>query len=245
VRDLLVSEVFGPTFQGEGAHTGRRAAFVRLGTCNLHCNWCDTPYTWAFDKRHAEMHHTKKQYDPKKELVRRSADSIYAELSTILPSGGCVVLTGGEPMLQQGLWWPLVDQLLTTGKYCVEVETAGTIQPDADWWVDYVHWNVSPKLAHSGNELDLRYRPEVLKALAGHCHVLFKFVVQNKADFSEIEYICHQCGIERSQVWIMPEGINATGQLKSMKEIASETLMRGFNLSPRLHVLLWDDERGR
>lgn len=44
VRDLLVSEVFGPTVQGEGKHCGRIAAFVRLGGCNLHCRWCDTPY---------------------------------------------------------------------------------------------------------------------------------------------------------------------------------------------------------
>ena len=43
---LPLSEVFGPTFQGEGPHAGRRCAFVRLGGCNLSCEWCDTPYTW-------------------------------------------------------------------------------------------------------------------------------------------------------------------------------------------------------
>ena len=32
---LVVSEVFGPTFQGEGPSLGQRAAFVRLGRCNL------------------------------------------------------------------------------------------------------------------------------------------------------------------------------------------------------------------
>ena len=34
---LLVAEIFGPTFQGEGFSLGRRAAFVRLGRCNLDC----------------------------------------------------------------------------------------------------------------------------------------------------------------------------------------------------------------
>lgn len=40
---LPLSEVFGPTFQGEGPHTGRPAVFVRLGHCNLACNWCMAP----------------------------------------------------------------------------------------------------------------------------------------------------------------------------------------------------------
>jgi hypothetical protein len=43
---LPVSEVFGPTFQGEGALRGAGASFIRLGGCNLTCRDCDTPYTW-------------------------------------------------------------------------------------------------------------------------------------------------------------------------------------------------------
>ncbi len=61
---LLVAEVFGPTFQGEGFSLGCRAAFVRLGRCNLDCGqgagatWaCDTPYTWDWAR-----------YDPAVEL---------------------------------------------------------------------------------------------------------------------------------------------------------------------------------
>ena len=40
-----VSEVFGPTLQGEGPHAGRPCHFIRLGGCNLSCSWCDTPYS--------------------------------------------------------------------------------------------------------------------------------------------------------------------------------------------------------
>lgn len=45
-HSLVVSEVFGPTHQGEGPHAGQLCAFVRLMGCNLSCSWCDTPYTW-------------------------------------------------------------------------------------------------------------------------------------------------------------------------------------------------------
>ena len=52
--DLVVAEIFGPTWQGEGPSAGQVAAFVRLGLCNLTCAWCDTAYTWdrsRFDLR--------------------------------------------------------------------------------------------------------------------------------------------------------------------------------------------------
>ena len=42
---MVISEIFH-SIQGEGPTTGRPAVFVRLGMCNLQCNFCDTPYTW-------------------------------------------------------------------------------------------------------------------------------------------------------------------------------------------------------
>src|SRR5690625_5516627 len=41
-----LNAVFGPTYQGEGPHTGTRCHFIRLGRCQLSCAWCDTPDTW-------------------------------------------------------------------------------------------------------------------------------------------------------------------------------------------------------
>jgi len=39
VRHLNVNEIFGPTIQGEGPHTGRLVGFLRLAGCNLACTW--------------------------------------------------------------------------------------------------------------------------------------------------------------------------------------------------------------
>ncbi len=76
---LLVSEVFGPTFQGEGFSLGRRAAFVRLGRCNLDCGkgagatWaCDTPYTWDWER-----------YDPAAELAEVTVDEVVARVAAM------------------------------------------------------------------------------------------------------------------------------------------------------------------
>src|SRR3954451_18718764 len=99
---LVVSEVFGPTFQGEGRSLGRRCGFVRLGRCNLACTWCDTKYTWDWS-----------QYDPSVELRRRTVDEVVADLAAMdVPM---VVITGGEPLLQQRAMAALVQQCKERG----------------------------------------------------------------------------------------------------------------------------------
>jgi 7-carboxy-7-deazaguanine synthase len=41
---ILISEIFGPTIQGEGSLVGRPTVFVRTGGCDYRCDWCDTLY---------------------------------------------------------------------------------------------------------------------------------------------------------------------------------------------------------
>lgn len=44
-RLLPVAEDFY-TIQGEGFHAGRPAYFIRLGGCDVGCEWCDAKYAW-------------------------------------------------------------------------------------------------------------------------------------------------------------------------------------------------------
>src|SRR5882762_8325214 len=103
---LAVSEIFGPTWQGEGSSIGKRCYFLRLGGCNQHCVWCDTPYTWDWTGRNGTV------YDPKREIRKYTPDDIVAELNRMLPdwelnddwrrmNPKMLVISGGEPMLQQ------------------------------------------------------------------------------------------------------------------------------------------------
>ncbi|RWD90497.1 MAG: 7-carboxy-7-deazaguanine synthase QueE, partial [Mesorhizobium sp.] len=41
---IRISEIFGPTVQGEGPLIGRPTVFVRTGGCDYRCRWCDTLY---------------------------------------------------------------------------------------------------------------------------------------------------------------------------------------------------------
>ena len=35
------------SLQGEGAHAGRSAFFIRLASCEVKCSWCDTKNSWS------------------------------------------------------------------------------------------------------------------------------------------------------------------------------------------------------
>lgn len=228
---LTVSEVFGPTFQGEGPSLGRRAGFVRLGRCNLACTWCDTPYTWDWQR-----------FDPKVELTERSADDVAEQIEAMRVP--LVVVTGGEPLLQQSHLPPLLDRLRATD-HEIEVETAGTIAPAGDVVERADRFNVSPKLASSGNPTERRYRPDVLRAFVATSKAIFKFVAMSQADLDEVARIVGDAGIDASAVWIMPEGTDAPTVTQRLQELADEVAARGWNITTRLHVVLWGDERGR
>lgn len=225
---LVVSEVFGPTWQGEGPSLGRRAGFVRLGRCGLACTFCDTPYTWRWE-----------DHDPAVELTTRDVAGILEELAAM--DVGLVVVTGGEPLLQQSHLPPLLRPLLARGVE-VEIETAGVIAPTPEV-VDLVtRFNVSPKLANSGNELDRRYRPEALRALQATGKAAFKFVAVDGNDLDEIAAMVDRCGL--TNVWVMPEGTDPATIVDRSRALVDPVLARGWNLTTRLHVLLWGDRRG-
>lgn len=202
---------------------------MRLGRCNLDCTWCDTPYTWDWDR-----------YDPARELRRESVAIILAQLDAMAPE--IVAVTGGEPLLQQRRLIPLLQGCAARG-WPVEVETNGTVTPDNRLVALVQQWNVSPKLANSGVPLDKRIRPEALASLRTTGAAVFKFVATQAADLDEVRDLVEAHELE--PVWIMPEGTDPTTLLEHTRQLAGPVLDRGWNLTPRFHVLLWGDERGR
>jgi organic radical activating enzyme len=223
MTQLVVSEVFGPTVQGEGPSLGRRAGFVRLGRCNLACSWCDTPYTWDWSR-----------FDPAVELSRVDVAGVIAAVEAMdVPM---VVVTGGEPLLQQTALLGLFEAM--AGRWRIEIETAGTIAPKPELVALVDQFNVSPKLANSGNALAQRLRPDVLRAFMDTGQAVFKFVVAGVDDLDEV------AGFGVGPVWIMPEGTSAAVLHERLAALADAVIERGWNLTTRLHVELWGDKRG-
>jgi organic radical activating enzyme len=231
---LVVSEVFGPTWQGEGPSLGRLAGFVRLGRCNLDCGrgqgatWsCDTSYTWDWDR-----------HDPAVELREATPDEVVARLDAM--GVDLVVVTGGEPLLQQRQLGPLLSAIKERG-WRVEVETNGTVAPGPGrGLVD--QFNVSPKLANSGVERDRRYKPDVLRSFQATGAAIYKFVAAGPEDLHEVDAMVAECGLE--PVWVMPAGTDAATLGERTRALADAVLARRWNLTSRLHVVVWGDRRG-
>lgn len=236
-RDTLtVSEVFGPTLQGEGPYTGRQVGFIRLGGCNLHCSWCDTPYTWDASR-----------YDLRAELGRRTVASVLAHVDAM--DVDTVVISGGEPLLQQKqpAWGLLLARLARVGVE-IHVETNGTIAPSQATHRYVEHFSVSPKLAHAGDPEDQRIVPEVLEAyrrIADSGAGIFKFVARTRRDLLDIAQLVQDHQLDHRTVWVMPEGTTTEEVLAGSRELVGDVLAAGFNFTTRLHTLIWGQERAR
>ena len=224
---LLVSEIF-ESVQGEGVSLGVPSVFLRLAHCNLRCGWCDTKYTWDW--------HT---YDIRKEVHEYSLDQTVDTLQRLRPRN--LVVTGGEPLLQQTA---LVSLLRRLEGWTSEVETAGTLVPDTQLTAIITRWNVSPKLDNSGNPTDKRLRPEALRAFAALPNASFKFVLTAASDLAEVSDLIARFNLPSERVMLMPEATEA-GRLNALAQDLVEACMQhGYRLSYRLHVALWGDERG-
>ena len=143
VRPGYLSEIF-VSFQGEGAHVGRRHLFVRLSGCNLRCSYCDTPdslersagYT-VYRERGAE-----RWKNP------ASPVDVAALVTTILaedPPIDAIAITGGEPLTQS----EFLADFLRTGRFSVPIllETNGVLPlrlPHVLPFVDIVSMDVKP-----------------------------------------------------------------------------------------------------
>ncbi|MDX2135018.1 MAG: 7-carboxy-7-deazaguanine synthase QueE [Saprospiraceae bacterium] len=235
------------TIQGEGRNMGRPSVFVRTSLCNLHCVWCDTDYTWNWigtpfsHVNDADPSYCK--FDKKDWLIRCTI----AETAGRVAAFPCknVVLTGGEPMMQQAALAALMDALRSIdATYRFEVETNATYVPIPDFDARVDQYNASPKLENSGNTRRLRERPAALRFFAASPKTGFKFVIAEPSDMEEVLQLISRYDIPPEKVWLMPEG-NTRQALSARREWLVEVCkVYGFNYTDRLHVQIWETQKG-
>jgi 7-carboxy-7-deazaguanine synthase len=235
VDTLRVSETFR-SIQGEGPSTGETAVFLRLADCNLKCTWCDTPYSWNWASY--------KKADNTEPLTPSAAAARIRELAA--DTARLLVVTGGEPMLQQ----PSLHETLTlinekSPGIRFEIETNGTVPPSPSLNETVFRYIVSPKLSNAGGTRNSRIRLKALRGYTGLARTNLKFVVASLNDFTELLAIVELLDIPTNQVWIMPEARDRRTLLAVSEAIAPHVVALGFNLSTRLHILLWGDQPGR
>ena len=109
---LPVMEAFY-TIQGEGAHQGRAAYFIRLGGCDVGCHWCDVKASWD-----ATQHPLR----PVTEIVQEAARH----------PARVAVITGGEPLMHD---LTALCYELHRRHFAVHIETSGAhpLSGALDW----------------------------------------------------------------------------------------------------------------
>lgn len=241
MKQLAVNEYYGPVFQGEGPSLGTPCMFLRTVNCGLHCSWCDTPFSWRFNDHWP--HDSGIVYDRKAETHMWEPEAMGQQLLEQMgQSIPLLVISGGEPMLQQEALGPVLAMMQKAGKR-VEFETAGVIAPLESTLQSNVRFNVSPKLENSGNSKKLRYRPDALNALMSSRQVqAWKFVVVEMSDLDEIDEIVNEHLL--APVYVMPEGVSADAVNAHAQAVAQAVIARGWYLTTRLHVLLYGNARG-
>ena len=230
-------EIFA-SLQGEGMSAGRPSTFIRLSRCNLACVWCDTAYTWRFEGDN-RSHRDTQTFERKANQVTLSEEDAAARIMALSPRR--LVITGGEPLLQAPA---LARMIALLPQMHIEIETNGTIAatPALDALIH--QYNVSPKLAHSGNPAELALIPERLAMWAADPRALFKFVIAAPDDLTEVLALQQAHAIPAQRIWLMGEGRDSetlNARSRWLAQICSE---HEFNLSDRLHIHLYGDTRG-
>jgi 7-carboxy-7-deazaguanine synthase len=121
---VVVKELY-LSLQGESSHQGLLCAFVRLTGCHLRCSYCDSEFAFRGGERLANA-----------EVLRQ----------VLAMRAPMVEVTGGEPLLQPGVY-PLLQSFLDAG-LTVLLETSGAI--DVRHVPDAVHAIVDLKTPSSG-----------------------------------------------------------------------------------------------
>ena len=243
---LIVSEMFF-SIQGEGASAGRPALLLRLAACNLNCPGfsylapltgehlgCDTKLVWKQGKAYSFA-----------SIIQEWEQNNWLDK---LRGGAHLVITGGEPLLQQekvAEFIKLLDTRSSSPIY-IEIETNATITPNLYLQQRINQFNVSPKLISSGESRDKRYQLDTLKNFAALPQAVFKFVVQSNEDIAEIKTDYKTVlNLDTSRIWLMPEGGTLKAMQSKLQMVAELCIENNFNFSPRLHIHIWDEATGK
>jgi len=210
----MVKEIY-LSVQGESSHAGLLCSFVRLTGCHLRCTYCDSAFAFKGGKRLAV------------EEVVRHVKGLGAPR---------VEVTGGEPLLQPGVY-PLMEQLLAEG-LTVLLETSGAI--DVRLVPPQVHKIVDLKTPSSGECDRNDYR--VLESMNGNDEL--KFVIGTREDYEWARGLVQEKRLSQRPYGVLFSTVfGALPPQKLTEWILEDKLPVRFQL--QMHKYIWEpDARG-
>jgi len=226
---MRVVEIFH-SIQGEGFLAGVPSVFIRLAGCALRCPWCDTAYAWS-ETSGTTYTIAQLLYEVSRYPARH------------------VVITGGEPLVdmdmhpRQGLH-DLVHGLRKRGKH-ITIETAGLAYVGV---LECDLMSISPKLQvyRASDGPTMSENVHTLRRLVDAYDYQLKFVMENPSDIDTVRHMLRELGhINTEKVMLMPQARTRQELMTKLAWVTALCMEHGFSLGQRLHLLLWDGERGR
>jgi 7-carboxy-7-deazaguanine synthase len=206
---MKINEIF-TSIQGETSFAGLPFTFVRLTGCNLRCSYCDTRYAY---EEGSEYTLDEVVTEVRKRAIQR------------------VVITGGEPLLQEETGM-LCSRLLDAG-FTVLLETNGSILiKDVD---PRVHRILDIKCPGSGMDTCMNFKN--IDYLSERDEV--KFVITDRKDFIwALEILTRYTLQGRVQILFSP-----FHEQLPLRELAAWILEEKLNVRMQLqiHRYIWPD----
>lgn len=231
MKTILISEIFGPVIQGEGALIGRPTVFVRTGGCDYRCDWCDSLY--------AVLPQFKGEWTP------MSAHRVLESVQELSPSPILITLSGGNPALQ-----PL-EELLDLGhakNYSFAMETQGSV--GKDWFAKLDYLVLSPKPPSS--QMTTNWEVLAQCVASGAKKLSLKVVVFDEGDYlfaREVHqrffdvpfYLQVGSNIACNEI---EYSLQTGAKINWLLRRVLEDDWRDATILPQLHTLLWGQKRG-
>ena len=238
---IRISEIFGPTIQGEGPLIGRPTVFIRTAGCDYRCSWCDTLYAVLPEYRD--------------EWFAMSASEILTRVNRLAANQPVLIsLSGGNPALQ-----PL-DGFISLAHHCghsLAMETQGSV---AQPWFAKLDWLIlSPKPPSSGMETDWVALDACVGTAGPGTHCVLKIVVFDEADYAYGRTVSFRYPTTKIYLQVgnpaplhaidkvMPEAADVGDLMERFRWLAGRIVAdRWFDATvlPQLHVLAWGNKRG-
>ena len=212
---LTVVERF-VSINGEGAHAGELAVFIRFKGCNLGCSYCDTKWANSSGADCSDF----------------TADAL---VSWIRQKGiKNVTLTGGEPLLQDDID-VLINKLLALGLR-VEIETNGSLPLNR-----YISEGARPAFTMDyklpSSNMESAMRRDNFKLLGRHDTV--KFVAGSVADLDRAREVIEDYKLtERCHVFLSP--VFGKTRPAEIVEYMLDHEMNNVRLQLQLHKFIWN-----
>lgn len=246
--DIYISEIFGPTIQGEGKRIGKVSLFIRVAKCNMSCAGFNVGYKVNDIQKTGcdSFYSVDKAF--KRNWEKLSSIDIVQRLKKLSSLKNIdIVITGGEALLYwKNCQFQNLLKYLIKNKHFVTIETNGSIKININKkYQKKIMFSIGLKLKNSGEKLEKRINKNTIDNLLNNGnHSYIKFVLsKNKEDIKELLDIQKRLNIKNTDIYLMPLGTIKKELETNAKYVVEQAIKYNFSYSDRLHIRIWDNKR--